>query len=94
MKSKKEKVISKRITPFCSVCGRKVNVICYRDRTYRGGHYFGKFPLYDKKELKKARQGGVQESVFHGRTISVLKKDPKPYGYAEYWECPRCYWKT
>lgn len=94
MKSKKGKVIKKRITPACAVCGRKMRVVCYRDHTYRGGHYFGKIPLYRKGELEKARRYGVRECVFHGIKISVLKRDPKPYDHAEYWECPRCYWKT
>jgi len=26
----------------CAVCGKKVQVILYKNRTYRGGEYFGK----------------------------------------------------
>lgn len=75
MKSKKQKVIVKRITPVCVDCGKKMRVICYRDHTYRGGHYFGKIPLYRKGALEKARQGGVREKVFYGITILVMKKE-------------------
>ena len=93
MKSKKEKVIKKRITPACAVCGKKMRVVCYRDRTYRGGHFFGKIPLHRKNEWEKALRFGTKEVNIKGMTVSVLKKESKPYGYAEYWECPRCYWK-
>jgi len=49
IKNKKE--IIKRLNKTCAVCGRKIKVIFYKDRTYRGGHYFGKIPLFSKKEL-------------------------------------------
>lgn len=53
-----EKLIAKRLEKTCVVCGRKIKVILYKDKTYRGGHYFGE----------------------------LIKK-------AEYWECPKCYWR-
>jgi len=49
IKNKKE--IIKRLNKTCAVYGRKIKVIFYKDRTYRGGHYFGKIPLFSKKEL-------------------------------------------
>lgn len=52
------KTIVERLTKTCVICGRNLKVIIYSDRSYRGGHYFGK----------------------------IIKS-------AEYWECPKCYWK-
>lgn len=92
MKSKQEKHIAKRITPTCVICGKKMYVICYRDHTYRGGHYFGKIPLYRKSEWKKSAVAGTREVKMLGIIMTVFKKEPKPYDHAEYWECPRCYW--
>ena len=89
--AKKEKI--KRLDKTCSICGRKIKVILYKDRSYRGGHYFGKTPLYTKKEFNKALKAGTREENIGGLEIEVLKKDPKPYGYEEYWECPKCYWQ-
>ncbi len=40
MRSKKE--IKKRMKKHCSVCGKDINVVLYEDKTYRGGHHFGK----------------------------------------------------
>lgn len=63
------------------------------DRTYRGGHYFCKIPISTKAEWAKALKAGTRISKIGGFTMNVLKKDPKPYKYVEYWECPTCYWK-
>ena len=84
----KLKILSKK----CSTCGRSMRVIVYKDRTYRGGHYFGKIPLYKKTELNKAIKAGTRKTRIGKMTVDVLKKDPKPYKYEEYWECPQCYW--
>lgn len=89
---KKKKAIIKRLNKTCSICGRKIKVILYKDRNYRGGHYFGKMPLYTKKELRKALKIGTRKEKIGEFEIEVLKKDPKSYGYQEYWECPKCYW--
>ncbi|MBI3384766.1 hypothetical protein HY030_01065 [Candidatus Gottesmanbacteria bacterium] len=40
MVNKKE--IIKRLAKACVVCGKKIKVILYKDRTYYGGHYFGR----------------------------------------------------
>ena len=87
-----QKEIIKRLEKTCSVCGRKIKMILYKDGTYRGGHYFGKIPLYTKKELNKALKAGTVKKRIGDLDVEVLKKDPKPYKYEEYWECPRCYW--
>jgi hypothetical protein len=66
----------------------------YEDRSYRGGHYFGKIiPLYIGKEPRKTLKLGTRKERMAGVEIKVLKKDPKLYKYEEYWECPTCYWK-
>lgn len=88
----KKKIIN-RINKRCVCCGRKIKVILYKDGTYRGGHYFGKFPLYTKEELEKACKAGTVKEKIGGLELNVLKKEPKPYDYAEYWECPKCYWQ-
>jgi len=87
-----KKEIIKRLDKTCAVCGRKIKVILYKDRSYRGGHYFGKIPLHTKKELNKALKAGTHKERIDDWEIDVLNKGPKPYDYAEYWECPNYYW--
>lgn len=58
----REKLIAKRIKKICVCCSREIKVILYKDKTYRGGHYFFDLPI----------KNGAK---------------------AEYWECPKCYWK-
>ena len=81
------KIISKsikdRLEKFCSICGKKIKIVCYTDKTYRGGHYFGKIPISTKKELEKAHKAGTMIWKFEGREFQVMKKDPKPYKYVE-----------
>jgi hypothetical protein len=89
---KLRKKIIRRLNKTCSVCGRKMKVVLYKDRTYRGSHYFGKIPLHTKKELNKALKAGTYKERIGDWEIEVLNKDPKPYKYKEYWECPKCYW--
>lgn len=85
--------IAKREMRTCSICGGQMRIIFYRDRSYRGGHYFGRIPLHRKSEWKKALRAGTRKVRMGTHTIDVLKKDPKPYGHVEYWECPKCYWR-
>ncbi|MDO8618193.1 MAG: hypothetical protein Q7N87_04910 [Candidatus Uhrbacteria bacterium] len=68
-----------------------MHIILYDDRTYRGGHFFGKIPLHRKKEIQKAMQSGTRRVKFGKLVMNVLKVDPKVYAYAEYWECEKCY---
>lgn len=82
----------------CAVCGKRISVRIYKkliDKgcNYRGGHYFGKIPLYTKKELGKTLKTGTRKTHLGKLEVEVLKKDPKPYKYEEYWECPNCYWR-
>lgn len=89
--SKSKKVITRRRKRRCSVCGKQIDVIFYEDFSYWGGHYFGKIPLHRKKEIDKAIRAGIRKVKMGKMVIDVLKKDPKPYAFFEYWECPQCY---
>jgi hypothetical protein len=87
-----KKTIRKHVNKKCSVCPSQMDVIIYSDRSYRGGHYFGKIPLISKKEWAKANKFGTHTSMIGDWEIQVMNKDPKPYGHIEYWECQKCYW--
>ncbi len=87
-----QKIIG-RLEKRCAVCGRRMRVILYRKGTYRGGHYFGKWPLYRKREIQKTLAAGTRKSKMGDLVVEVLKKNPRPYQHIEYWECPRCYWR-
>lgn len=87
-----KKEIIKRLQKTCAGCGKKIKVILHRDKSYRGGHYFGQIPLCTKKEERRVLKLGTRKVKFGKFIFEVLKEDPKPYGYAEYWECPQCYW--
>lgn len=88
----REKLISKGLVKICSCCGKEIKIFVYKNNTCRGGHYFGKIPLCSKKATDKAMKAGFNLWHFKNSTFRVFKKDPKPYAYAEYWECPKCYW--
>lgn len=81
----------KQIEKVCLICGRKIKVIFYPKGNYRGGHYFGKIPLYRNEELKKALNAGTRKGKINEMRINIFKKSPKPYAFQEYWECPKCY---
>jgi len=81
----------REITRQCAVCGENILVkICSND-AYTGGHYFGKIPLHTEKEFKKALKAGTTKERWGKTVVEILKKDPKPYSHAEYWECNKCY---
>ncbi|MFA6547399.1 MAG: hypothetical protein WCT11_00450 [Candidatus Magasanikbacteria bacterium] len=79
------KTIKKRVRKICSCCGKEINVILYSDKNYRGGHYFGKVPVYDENSYKKATVKVEKKTGW--RIVSGLKIKEK----IEYWEWPRCY---
>ena len=87
-----EKQIKKILEKKCVCCGKNVKIILYSKNNYRGGHYFDKIPLHTKSELRLALKAGSHKKVFGKTELLVLNQDPKPYAYAEYWECPKCYW--
>lgn len=90
---KAEKKIEGTETKDCVVCGGKIKITNYTDKTCSGGFYFGKIPLISKKEMSRAFKAGTRKSKIGTFTMDVFKKDPKPYSYAEYWECSKCYRK-
>ncbi len=48
------KKIQKRLTKDCAICGKLMRVIVHADKTYRGGHFFGKIPLYTHIAMREA----------------------------------------
>lgn len=88
-----KKYISKRLDKTCADCGKKFKLISYNDHTYRGGHYFGKIPIYTKKETDRMCRGGTKTEKLGNMNVEVFKISPKPYKHLEHWECPKCYWK-
>lgn len=38
---------------ICAVCGEEVKIVLHKDRTYRGGHYFGKIEKGEYWECPK-----------------------------------------
>ena len=93
MKNKiiKSKVIKDKIEKSCSICGKKIKIIFYADNLYEGGYFFGKIPISTKKEWAGAIKSGTASCKFGNKIIQVLKKNPKPHKYVEYWECLKCY---
>ena len=89
----KKELVKKFTDKTCSDCGKGMKVFLYSDKTYRGGHYFGKIGISSEKEKAKSRSMGTREWKFDGHVFNVLKYDPKPYKYLEHWECPSCYWR-
>ena len=87
-----QKEIIERLEKTCSICGRKMKVIFYKDQSYCGGHYFGKIPLSTKEGLQRSLKAETTKKHLGNLEIQVLKRNPKPYKYEEYWECPKCYW--
>ena len=88
MERLKRKIISKRKEKKCAICGRKINLIIYTDKHYRGGHYFGKIPLYTKKAWDEALKLGTDEIKIGNTVGQVLRKDPRSYKRLEYGNAP------
>ncbi len=85
--------IINRMKKQCVICGAELKVILHTDRSYRGGHYFGKIPMHRKREVLHAIKAGTHNVQRGSYTLNVLNRDPKSYGEYEYWECPKCYRK-
>lgn len=68
-----------------------MKVIVHIDKTYRGGHFFGKIPLYTHMAMREADKAGYAEEKLGALAVRVMKKDPVAYKQVEYWECPKCY---
>jgi len=70
----------------CSICSKRLNIRLKKDKSYEGGHYFGKINInegngnYVKTKTQK----------FLGRKINIVRWTGKTRK-AEYWECERCF---
>ena len=89
-----KRTVKKRLKRRCSYCGAPLHITIFTDKHYRGGEYFGKLAISNKKEWEKAHAAGTHPGKFGSMTIQVMNKDPKPYKYAEMWECTACYRKA
>jgi hypothetical protein len=49
----KTKEPSRKLNKMCVVCGKDIKVFLYPDRSYRGGHYFGKISLPTKQKAEE-----------------------------------------
>lgn len=84
---------NRKMNKKCSCCGKNIKITLYKDKNYRGGHYFGKIPISSKKEWERALKSNTHKAKIGKMTIEVLNENPKPYKYLEYRECPKCYWR-
>lgn len=73
----------------CLVCGKRLNIKLNKDRTYAGGHYFGKLAIPDTRNWKMK----VIRKVKIGNMKIDIVNDPPIKKRIEYWECNRCYEK-
>ncbi len=71
-----------------------MSILIFDNKTYTGGHYFGKIPIASKKEWKRAMSFGTHKSKIGSVTIDVMNRDPKPYKHVDMWECETCYQKA
>jgi hypothetical protein len=78
----------------CSVCGKKIQLTMTWSGSIKGGYYFGNIPLHRKSELKKMSESGTHKTKIGSIELDVCNYDPKPYAYAEFWECDTCYKKS
>ena len=89
--NKKGIVITQKLFRNCAVCVKPIIVTLRGDKIQRGGYYFGKIGISSKREWDRVLKLGTRKSRLFGKSISILKEDPKPYKYVEYWECPKCF---
>src|SRR3989338_744474 len=62
----KRKITKRRDMP-CSICEKRMHVVFYANKKYRGGHYFGKVPLYRKSGHKEMPRGAASGKLISGR---------------------------
>lgn len=73
----------------CLVCDKKLKIKLNKDKTYTGGHYFGKLVIPDTKNwkmkvIRKIKIGDMKIDIVND--LPIKKR-------IEYWECNRCYEK-
>lgn len=70
----------------CSVCGAELDIKVAKDRSYRGGHYFGEVEV----PVEGAKEVELYETEIEGLgKVTVVEHDK--YDKFEYWECDRCF---
>ena len=42
----------KQLKRFCSVCTKNLSILVYPNKTYKGGHFFGKIEIGKKKKAE------------------------------------------
>ncbi|MBN2517436.1 MAG: hypothetical protein JXB14_01185 [Candidatus Altiarchaeota archaeon] len=89
MKTDKSKTKTKVpvIWRSCCVCGKRLRIKLYPDRSYRGGEFFGrhKIPIEGTGEYKKIDTFKIGD--LEGDVVEWTGKEKE----FEYWECPDCY---
>ncbi len=72
----------------CSVCGKELDIKVARNRSYTGGHYFGKVEVLAEgaKEIKRYE---TELEGFGKITVVAHNK----YDEFEYWECDECFYE-
>lgn len=43
---------NKKLIRHCVVCGKKINIVIHHNKTYKGGHFFGKINLGKSKKAE------------------------------------------
>jgi hypothetical protein len=71
----------------CCICGKRLRIKLYPDRSYRGAEFFGrhKIPIKGTGEYKKIDTFKIGDLVG-----DVVKWTGKERG-VEHWECPACF---
>ncbi len=52
MKTSKTKSPVQKISRDCVVCGKKISILVNKNRTYTGGHFFGKLNIGKRKKAE------------------------------------------
>lgn len=76
----------KKLYRRCVVCGKRIIIVVYNDRHYRGGQYFNKF----KVQVGRGEYKKVGTTKLAGRKVNVVKWTGREKE-VEYWECENCY---
>jgi hypothetical protein len=42
----------KRLTRYCVICAKNLSIVVYPNKTYKGGHFFGKIEIGKKKKAE------------------------------------------
>ena len=68
----------------CMECGKTIEITVYKNDTYEGGHYFGKFTVRDEDS------GGEYQKTGEWEEHDVVEWTEEEDSY-EYWECDDCF---